>query len=384
MWGDKEEMSEYSGLDLLVVSHACVVAANQEVYRCLRERGMSLKLVVPDRWADAYRENKFLPSALSGMEDAIIPVRTVGVGRPQRHSYLGNPIGLIRRLQPDVIVIEEESHSLAALEWGMAASRLGVPFGVQVAETLDRSLPTLIVRSRKRILRNAAFVMARSPAAGHLASEWGARGEVALVPHAVPSWPTCRERRPSGPFTVGYAGRLVPEKGLDDLVTAVLRMETPARLLLVGDGPMRDQLQRMAPSVEVIVGRRHEEMDKVFTEMDVLVLPSRATATWEEQFGRVLVEALWCGTPVVGAESGQIPWVVNTTGGGRTYPEGNISALSMILDELAGDPDQRDALASQGRYVVEKMFSAEAVAITLATLLGRIRSSALSATQCGE
>lgn len=298
-------MGEYSRLDLLVVSHACVVAANQEVFRCLRERGMSLKIVVPDRWSDAYRVKKFPPNALGGMEDALIPVRTVGVGRPQRHAYVGNLPGLLRKLRPDVIVIEEESHSLAALEWGMAASMLGVPFGVQSAETLDRAFPAPIVMSRTRVLSRAAFVMARSPAAGSLATKWGARGEVALVPHAVPPWRADRERRSTGTFTVGYAGRLVPEKGLDDLVAAVLRMETPTRLLLVGDGPMRDRLQRTAPSVEVIVGHRHEEMDELFTQMDVLVLPSRTSATWEEQFGRVLVEALWCGTPVVGAESGQ-------------------------------------------------------------------------------
>jgi glycosyltransferase involved in cell wall biosynthesis len=108
--------------------------------------------------------------------------------------------------------------------------------------------------------------------------------------------------------------------------------------------------------------------------MDVLVLPSRTTATWEEQFGRVLVEALWCGTPVVGAESGQIPWVVATTGGGRTYPEGDVGALSRILDELAGDPPQRRSMADRGRKVVEEMFSTEAVATTLAGVLSRAES----------
>jgi glycosyltransferase involved in cell wall biosynthesis len=380
----KKKTGTHFGLDLLVVSHACVVAANQEVFRCLRERGTLLKLVVPDRWCDAYREKKFLPNALGGMEDVIVPVRTVGVGRPQRHAYVRNLIGLLRQLQPDVILIEEEPHSLAALEWGIAASMLGLPFGVQAAETLDRVFPSPIVKSRNFVLRRASFVLARSPGARSLANRWGARGEVTIVPHAVPSWPTFIEREPSGQFTVGYAGRLVPEKGLDDLVTAVFGMETSARLLLVGDGPMRDQLQRTAPWVDVIVGHRHEEMNELFTDMDVLVLPSRTTATWEEQFGRVLVEALWCGTPVVGAESGQIPWVVNTTGGGRTYPEGDIKALSKILDELSLDPGQRRAMATRGRDVVENMFSAEAVATTLAGVLCRAKSSALSVAECGR
>ncbi len=137
---------------------------------------------------------------------------------------------------------------------------------------------------------------------------------------------------------------------------------------------MREQLRRSAPWVEVVVGRRHEEMDQLFAEMDVLVLPSRTTATWEEQFGRVLVEALWCGTPVVGAESGQIPWVVATTGGGRTYPEGDVGELSRILDELAVDPLQRRSMVARGRKVVQETFSTEAVATTLAGVLDRAES----------
>jgi glycosyltransferase involved in cell wall biosynthesis len=369
-----EGIRAHFGLDLLVVSHACVVPANQEVFRCLRERGTLLKLVVPDRWSDAYRDERFRPNGLGRMEDAIMPVRTVGVGRPQRHAYIRNPMGVLRRLRPKLVAIEEESYSLAALQWGMAATMLGVGFGVQAAETIDRPLPSPVRKSRDYVLKRAGFVMARSPAAQSLAVRWGARGEVALVPHAIPSWHAPTERNPSGRFTVGYAGRLVAEKGLDDLLAAVAGMGTPARLLLVGDGPMRDQLQRAAPWVEVVVGRRHEEMDQLFAKMDVLVLPSRTTATWEEQFGRVLVEALWCGTPVVGAESGQIPWVVATTGGGRTYPEGDVGALSRILDELAGDPPQRRSMADRGRKVVEEMFSTEAVATTLAGVLSRAES----------
>ena len=362
------------GLDVLVISHACVVPSNQEVFRCLRERGTLLKLVVPDRWSDAYRHEGFRPNALGRMEDAMMPLPTVGVGRAQRHAYIRNPMRILRRLRPKLVVIEEEPYPVAALQWGAAATMSGVGFGVQAAETIDRPFPSPVLKGRRYVLRRAAFVMARSPGAQTLALQWGARGEVALVPHAIPSWHAPRERKPSGQFTVGYAGRLVAEKGLDDLLAAVAGMETSARLLLVGDGPMREQLRRSAPWVEVVVGRRHDEMDQLFAEMDVLVLPSRTTATWEEQFGRVLVEALWCGTPFVGAESGQIPWVVATTGGGRTYPEGNVRKLSNILDELAVDPLQRRSMVARGRKVVQETFSTEAVATTLAGVLSRAES----------
>lgn len=48
-------------------------------------------------------------------------------------------------------------------------------------------------------------------------------------------------------------------------------------------------------------------MPAFFASIDVLVLPSRTTATWKEQFGRVLVEAMACQTPVIGSDSGEIP-----------------------------------------------------------------------------
>ena len=67
-------------------------------------------------------------------------------------------------------------------------------------------------------------------------------------------------------------------------------------------------------------------MPALYREMDVLVLPSRTTPTWAEQFGKVLCEALLCGTPVIGSSSGEIPWVVTTTGGGLVYPEGDTPA----------------------------------------------------------
>jgi glycosyltransferase involved in cell wall biosynthesis len=106
-------------------------------------------------------------------------------------------------------------------------------------------------------------------------------------------------------------------------------------------------------------------MPEAYAEMDVLVLPSRTTRTWAEQFGRVLVEALWCGVPVVGSESGEIPWVVTATGGGRLFPEGDVRQLANVLGELRGDPVQRRALAERGRARVREMFSVDASAEAL-------------------
>jgi glycosyltransferase involved in cell wall biosynthesis len=262
------------------------------------------------------------------------------------------------------VFCDQEPTSVPAAQWGLAAHALGIPFGVQMDENLNRSLPVPARIIRAAVLPRAAFVAARSDAAARLAAAWGARGDVRLVPHHVPGWPR-PERKAHRSFTIGYAGRLVPEKGLDTLVAAVRRLRSPVELLVAGDGPLRGWLEAAdlgEATLRVIRGTDHAEMASLYAEMDVLVLPSRTTPGWAEQFGRVLVEALWCGTPVVGSDSGEIPWVIETTGGGLVVPEGDDEALADRLGQLRRDPGLRDTLARRGRARSVELFSVEAVA----------------------
>jgi glycosyltransferase involved in cell wall biosynthesis len=356
---------------LLVVSHASVLPVNQHVYRKLVELGWDLTLVVPSRWRHQYRAGGFPSRALLELEQRIVRLPVVFAGRPQRHVYLTRPGRLIRRLAPQAILLEEETFSIAAAQWGFAAGRAGVPFGVQAAENMDRPLPWIAKVLRRRTLRRAEFVTARSPAAAALAKAWGAEGRVEVVPHAVPGWDEVP--KPAGrPFTIGYGGRLVPEKGVRDLVAAATRLEDPLRLLFVGDGRLRAELESSTlahGTIEVRANVSHDEMPQAYAEMDVLVLPSRSTRTWTEQFGRVLVEALSCGVPVVGSDCGEIPWVIETTGGGRVFPEGDVDRLAEVLGELRTNPREAADLAERGRANVNDMFGVEAVARELDRLL---------------
>lgn len=353
---------------LLVVSHASVLAVNQPVYARLVELGWDLRLVVPATWRHDYSADTFPAAAYPGLEEQLVPLPVLLAGRPQRHLYRRRVGPAIHSFAPDVAFLEEETFSVAASQWGRALRRLGVPFGVQAAENLDRPLPAIARLLERRTLRAASFVAARSVSAGRRAERHGARGEVGLVPHAVPAWNLPQHSERNGAFTVGYAGRFVPEKGLGDLAAAVTGLGADTRLLLVGDGPLRTELQAR-PGVEVLTGISHDDMAAVFARMDVLVLPSRTTTRWAEQFGRVLVEALWCGVPVVGSDSGEIPWVIETTGGGLVFAEGDVPALTEALATLRNDPQRRLELATAGRAAVEELFSVEAAAAALDAML---------------
>jgi glycosyltransferase involved in cell wall biosynthesis len=74
---------------------------------------------------------------------------------------------------------------------------------------------------------------------------------------------------------------------------------------------------------------------------------------------------------VVGADSGEIPWVVETTGGGVDVPEGDRAALAGVLATLRDDPSRRAQLADDGRAAVERLFGVDAAAHALDALLQR-------------
>lgn len=352
---------------LVVVSHPNVVPHNQLVYVRLAELGWELKLIVPNRWADDYSQDGFTPRALDERVGTFARLRVARPGAIQRHFYVTRPSRWLERWRPDALFLEQEPFSVPALQWGRAAERLGIPWGVQGDENLDRPFPLPAVWIRRWVMPRADFFAARSPAAAAMLGRWGARAPVAVVAHTIPEWQ--RGERPRNErFTIGFAGRLVAAKGIDDLVAAARGLEFGFRLLVVGDGPLRGTLERAdlgKGELELRTGMRSDDMPDLYRQMDVLVLPSRTTPTWAEQFGKVLCEALLCGTPVIGSSSGEIPWVIETSGGGVVFPEGDVEALGRAIARLEEDEGTRHELAERGLEGVWRHFAPRVAAAEL-------------------
>jgi glycosyltransferase involved in cell wall biosynthesis len=356
---------------LLVISHPAVMGVNQEVYRELARRGWGVTIILPSRWRHEYSRDPVRPQALAGMEGSLRPTPVAFAGSPQRHFYLTRCRAQCVRARPTVAFIEAEPYSLPSSQWAFTFTNMGIPFGVQCYENIDRRLPGPVRWLRSRVLRDAAFVAARSESAVRLARAWGAKGEVAFAPPAVPTWERLPPR-PKHPFTVGYAGRLVESKGIMDLLAAVRTMPAPVELLLIGNGELRDELDGQpipGSKVRVLDSLSHDQMADGYAQIDVLVLPSRTTATWKEQFGRVIIEALWCGVPVVGSDSGEIPWLIELTGGGLVFAEGDRRMLAERLIELRAEPALAEQLARRGRAAVERLFTVSAATDPLERML---------------
>lgn len=154
-----------------------------------------------------------------------------------------------------------------------------------------------------------------------------------------------------GPPIVGFLGRFVPQKGID-LLCRVLDRAAPDswRALWVGGGPMESTLhdwaERHGDKVRVVTGVGHDEVPRYLNAMDLLAAPSQTTPRWKEQFGRMLLEAMGCGVPIVASDSGEIPYVVADAG--RIVSEADEEAWLAALQTLLDDPAARRDLRERG------------------------------------
>jgi glycosyltransferase involved in cell wall biosynthesis len=161
-------------------------------------------------------------------------------------------------------------------------------------------------------------------------------------------------------FLIGFVGRFVLDKGIPDLMLAFRQLREQAhgarpRLLCVGDGPLKKELLALQPEVLVASPGGSGAVLRYYRAMDVLVLPSRTMLHWKEQFGRVLIEAMATGVPVIGSSSGEIPNVVGNAG--MVFPEKDVTSLVNALNLLANDPHLKSACALKGRERVIGVYS---------------------------
>jgi glycosyltransferase involved in cell wall biosynthesis len=190
-------------------------------------------------------------------------------------------------------------------------------------------------------------------AAGTLAT-WGMPGAEVIGNGITPGAP----RPPlADPPVIGFAGRLVADKGPDLLLEAFVRLagrHPTARLVLVGDGPLRAQLAEraaaagLADRVDLPGHVDRDEVERCLAPAWVQVVPGR----WAEPFGTVTLEAAGRGTAVVASDVGGPGELVRTSGLGRTFPPGDVGALTAVLDGLLADRDGVERVGAAARAAV--------------------------------
>jgi phosphatidylinositol alpha-1,6-mannosyltransferase len=298
-------------------------------------------------------------------------------------------IELIREVRPDLVCFG------AAFPLGLLARRLtretGVPcagftHGVEVAVSelpLVRRLMTRVAGDLRLLTAVSRWSAARVErgARGRCRVELLPSGVAARVYHPGVDGSAVRARHGLGEDPVCVCvSRLVPRKGQDRLIEAwprVVAKVPAARLLIVGPGPYRRKLERMATSSPVaerihFTGEvRWEELPEHYAAGDVFAMPCRTR--WLgmdlEALGVVFLEAAAAGLPVVAGRSGGAPETVVEGVTGTVVDGRRAAPVGEAVADLLADPQRARAMGEAGRRRVEREFSWEAVGARLQKLL---------------
>ncbi|HKG37486.1 MAG TPA: glycosyltransferase family 4 protein [Conexibacter sp.] len=162
----------------------------------------------------------------------------------------------------------------------------------------------------------------------------------------VASWRANAEL-PDGPLVL-YVGRLVEEKGIEDLLAAWRQIDG-ATFAVIGDGPLATEVQA-TPNTRLLGPLPRNRLPVAYAAADVLVLPSIPTPHFREPWGLVCNEALHQGTPVIGttAVGAVAGGLIRDEETGLVVPPGDPRALAHAIRRLIEDPDLRARLGTAG------------------------------------
>jgi glycosyltransferase involved in cell wall biosynthesis len=367
-------------LRVLTIAHNAVAASNRQREVALAALpGIELALLTPPWWDEEGRRIQAAPAEHAWWRVG----RTVMTGNGTRHLYAQGLPEAIRAARPDVIDLYEEPFSLVALQTlllrDLVAPRAALVFYSAVNVWRRWRWPYRTIE-RLLVARADGAHAPNQDVPQILRSKGFSRQPIATVPLGVDAERFAAEQCDTLPTIprprVGFVGRLEPVKGLDVLIEAFQRhlATSTASLVIAGDGSERFRLASLIGAkctprrIELLPSVSYDRMPAFLKSLDVLVLPSvTILPLHREQFGRVLVEAMAAGVPVVGSSSGAIPETIGDAG--LVVPERDAPALAWAIDRVLNEAGLRDALVQHGLRRVRQSFAWPVIAEQTAALL---------------
>ncbi len=315
-------------------------------------------------------------------------------GRAFQDRFLGGAdsyCGLADRLRGFDILHVMDQYYCYSMEAALAKRR----WGSRMVVTQWENIPHLnegkfFSRTTKGVLRKEAdLFLAMSQGAKHaLLSEGVPEERIRRVFGSVDTahfrpGPAHRDLQKKLGFTrdhqiVLYVGRLARDKGISTLIRSVeaLKDRHPnLRCLCVGrdeEGIAAEVVRRGLSGIVKLVGPTpYKDMPYFYRLASLFVLPSIDRKGWKEQFGYVLAEAMACGVPVLGSDSGAIPEVVGDPA--RVFPQGDSTALTALIERFLKAPRQPQTDKARKRAL--RFFSNRVFAASLKRFYDRLLKS---------
>jgi glycosyltransferase involved in cell wall biosynthesis len=338
---------------VLRIYHSGVVSAWRQREREMRRWGVDVTLVSPTRWNEGGAD----VDLDTGDDDWVVPARTLG-SHPYIFLYDPRPlIRLFRQHRFDLIDLHEEPASLAALEVRLLSwfGHRRTPLVVYGAQNISKRFPWPFRSIERGTLRRATGAYPCNRDAGDIYRDKGFTGLIQVMGLGVEveRFGASDHRAAQEPTTIGYVGRLAEHKGVQVVLDAMVALPAALHLQICGEGPYRQALEAhvarlgLGDRVEFLGYSKHGDLPSRYAKFDVAVIPSQTRENWVEQFGRVAIEAMASGVPVIAANSGALPDVLK--GAGVLVSEADSGAWFRELSTLLNSPARRIEMAAAGR-----------------------------------
>ncbi len=351
---------------ILAVSHACIRAANREMYRILHRQGVDIELLIPEELVAP--SGKLLAEPQSPLDPVTHLQKMEGSNtRSFRFSGFGD---LLKKVSPSIVFVESDPASLLTLHAGLWCKKNNAKLICFTNENLSwgwlevikrvgpREIPINFAKSLchtlSRQLVDHVFTTSEEAKQIFLSAGYSSVSVIPLgTDRKIFKYSSAQRHKTrkqlgideaSGPL-IAYFGRLVPEKGIETLVEALGTLrDHPWQLLLNRFESQSAYAERImalinefgiAPRLHILE-TRHGVIAEAMTATDVVVLPSRSTPKWVEQFGRVVPEAMACGNLVIVSDSGAPKELVGASG--LVFREGDVAQLAAILRDFMAKP----------------------------------------------
>jgi glycosyltransferase involved in cell wall biosynthesis len=379
-------------MKILVASHTYIVDLNCEKLRALSqlEPGIEVITVVPKLWnpGGVHDEKEIIRTKYQDEGTfKIIPVSNFSQNHQGLLTFGADLIPLLQKFRPQIIQVEQGSRGLAHAQMIFFNQILGLK-AKNVFFTwwnLPYELKFPISLLEKYNLKYSQGIISGNQDGAEILRQRGYQGTIKVMPQlGVDETLFKPQLQPelaaklgfsADDFIIGFVGRFVTEKGILTLLKALTTLVNhPWKLLLLGRGELQEQIIQTATEnhiqdrVVIVESVPHNQVANYINLMSTLVLPSETTykfktltaVGWKEQFGHVIIEAMACQVPVIGSNSGEIPYVIGDAG--LIFPEGDAQALANCLLQLIESPNLTQKLGEMGYQKAMSQYTNKALA----------------------
>ncbi|MBC7430422.1 MAG: glycosyltransferase [Bacteriovorax sp.] len=359
-------------MKILVIGHSLVVDSNRKFWSVLaKDQQVDVHLVVPSEWnSNLVNALKFCKQSATDQELTIHPIPVYFKGSGSFYFYkILQLYKILENEKYDAIIVTQETWSLSAFQLGFLkkiTKNAKTPAHLSLCQNIIK--PQLkFAQPFERLITSFYDTLFYCDSAICSVLDWKKiRNRTAYWPF---SFDSDIYKRSSDKLTktlkIGYLGRISEEKGLRSLIAAFeeLRDENkiPVQLVIAGNGPLKDLAK--GKDIEYLGVLPHNQAHLFYQKINIFILPSLTMPFWKEQFGRVIVESVASGVPVIGSSSGAIPEVLSKIGLKTVFEEGNKSALKKAIIELWAEMNSDRWGEEMDHYFTNNMqFSHKAVA----------------------